>query len=167
VTQFRQLVAERGWAVAEPTALTFGELLKHSRADAGLTQEELAEAAGVSARSISDLERGLYQRPRKDTVRLLADALALTGEARTGFEAAARGLRPQTRPEARVVAAATRMLPRDSASFTGREAELNELTEAVAGAIDRPGVVGIYAIGSFPTARFSCPCTGTRRGNSP
>jgi tetratricopeptide (TPR) repeat protein/transcriptional regulator with XRE-family HTH domain len=151
VTQFWQLVAKRGRAVVGPTALTFSELLKRSRADAGLTQEELAEAAGVSARSISDLERGIYQRPRKDTVRLLADALALTGEAGSGFETAARGQRPQPqpRPEARVVAAATRMLPRDTASFTGREVELKQLVEAVTAAKDRPGVVGIYAIGGM------------------
>jgi hypothetical protein len=52
---------------------------------AGLTQEELAEATGVSPRAISDLERGAVTTPHKDTVRLLADALnALPGSAQAG-----------------------------------------------------------------------------------
>jgi predicted ATPase/class 3 adenylate cyclase len=41
-------------------------------------------------RGINDLERGVRQSPRKDTVALLAQALLLTGEERTNFEAAAR-----------------------------------------------------------------------------
>ena len=43
-------------------------------------------------------------------------------------------------------AAATRTLPRDLASFTGRQQELAELVEAAAGA---GGVVGIHAIGGM------------------
>jgi transcriptional regulator with XRE-family HTH domain len=46
------------------------------RLPAGLIQEELAEAARVSYRSISDLERGVSRSPRRDTARLLADALS-------------------------------------------------------------------------------------------
>jgi transcriptional regulator with XRE-family HTH domain len=38
--------------------VSFGELLRDHRRAAGLTQEELAERAGLSARSISELERG-------------------------------------------------------------------------------------------------------------
>jgi class 3 adenylate cyclase/sugar lactone lactonase YvrE len=55
-----------------------------------LTQEELAEQAGLSVRGISDLERGVKHRPHKDTVQLLADALQLSGEDRNAFAAAAR-----------------------------------------------------------------------------
>ena len=66
--------------------LAFGELLRRFRHSAGLTQEELAERASLSARAISDLERGLKYRPRKDTVQLLADALELTGVDRDAFE---------------------------------------------------------------------------------
>ena len=36
---------------------SFGELLRQRRLAAGLTQEALAERAGVSAKAISDLER--------------------------------------------------------------------------------------------------------------
>ena len=54
---------------------SFGDLLRRLRSAASLSQEELAERAGLSVRGISDLERGLRQAPRLETVRLLADAL--------------------------------------------------------------------------------------------
>jgi len=126
--------------VAEPP-VGFAGLLRKLRREARLTQEELAEAAGVSLRAVSYLERGVVTSPQKDTVRLLADALGLIGPARAGFEAAARG-----RAVPGGVAAATRTLPRDIASFTGRQQELEQLTKAVAGA---GGVVGIHAIGGM------------------
>jgi transcriptional regulator with XRE-family HTH domain len=51
--------------VAEGSAQGFGPLLRQLRDDAGLTQEELAEAARLSPRSISDLERGVNATARK------------------------------------------------------------------------------------------------------
>jgi predicted ATPase/transcriptional regulator with XRE-family HTH domain len=66
---------------------TFGALLRHHRLVAGLTQEALAERAGVSARGIQLLERDRTA-PRAETVRLLADALALDAEARATLIAA-------------------------------------------------------------------------------
>jgi predicted ATPase/transcriptional regulator with XRE-family HTH domain len=56
---------------------SFGALLRRFRLAAGLTQEALAERAGLSARGIQDLERGSRTSPRAETVRLLADALEL------------------------------------------------------------------------------------------
>jgi transcriptional regulator with XRE-family HTH domain len=53
--------------MVEQLALGFGRLLRQLRAEAGLTQEELAEAAGLSPRSVSDLERGIHPTARKDT----------------------------------------------------------------------------------------------------
>jgi len=123
---------------------TFGELLRRLRTDAGLTQEELAEAAQLSPRSVSDLERGVNLTARRETARLLADALGLTGPARAEFEAVARG-RTQAVGGAAV---ATRTLPRDIASFTGREPELRELV-ALAATAASVGVVGIHAIGGM------------------
>jgi transcriptional regulator with XRE-family HTH domain/tetratricopeptide (TPR) repeat protein len=73
---------------------SFGELLKRLRADAALTQEELAESAGLSARAISDLERGVNPTARRDTTRLLAEAFGLVGDARAMFESIARGRTP-------------------------------------------------------------------------
>src|SRR5438445_12105883 len=65
----------------------FGERLRDLRRAAGLTQEQLAERAGVSPRSISGLERGEGGTPRRDTVALLVRALGLVGVDREAFEA--------------------------------------------------------------------------------
>ena len=135
----------------EQPELSFAGLLRRLRDDAGLTQEELAEAASLSPRSVSDLERGVNLTARHDTARLLAGALGLTGPQRALFEAAARGRaaadRVLTAGEGAAVAA-PRTLPRDVASFTGRAAELARLADAAAGAAGG-GVVGIYAIGGM------------------
>src|SRR5262245_39855350 len=80
--------------MVEQLALGFGGLLRQLRAEAGLTQEELAEAAGLSPRSVSDLERGLHPTARKDTAELLAGARGVAGPARPLFGAAARGRVP-------------------------------------------------------------------------
>jgi len=77
--------------VAEQPALSFAGLLRQLRAGARLKQEELAEAAGLSPRSVSDLERGINRTARKDTAVLLADALGLTAPGRDLFVGAARG----------------------------------------------------------------------------
>jgi tetratricopeptide (TPR) repeat protein/transcriptional regulator with XRE-family HTH domain len=139
--------------VPEQPALTFGGLLRQLRDDAGLTQEELAEAAGLSPRSVSDLERGVNLTARHDTARLLASALGLTGPQRALFEAGARGRAPASQVLAvgeRTAAAATRTLPRDTASFTGRATELAQLASAVTSAAAAGGgVVEIHAIGGM------------------
>ena len=136
----------------EQPGLSFAGLLRQLRDDAGLTQEELAEAARLSPRSVSDLERGVNLTARHDTARLLAGALGLTGPRRALFEAAARGRAPAsevlTAGEGAAAAAATRTLPRDIASFTGRTAELAQLADAVSAAA-AGGVVGIHAIGGM------------------
>jgi len=80
--------------VAEQPGLEFAGLLRQLRAEARLTQEELAEAAGLSPRSVSDLERGVHRTAQKDTAQLLAGALGLADPARALFVAAARGRRP-------------------------------------------------------------------------
>src|SRR5688572_6133889 len=68
----------------------FGTVLRRHRLTVGLTQEELARRSGVSVRGISDLERGLIQGARRDSARMLADGLGLTGDERDAFLAAAR-----------------------------------------------------------------------------
>src|SRR5215469_14548767 len=57
----------------------FGVLLRALREEARLTQEELAVAAGVSVRTVSDLERGVNRTARKATAVLLAAPLGLAG----------------------------------------------------------------------------------------
>ena len=179
---------------AEP-ALSFAGLLRRLRAGARLTQEELAEAAGVSPRSVSDLERGINRTARKDTALLLADALSLTGQVRVLFVAAARGRAPAADvlaagggpAEGGSAAAATRTLPRDIGSFTGREAELSRLLAALSGAAGDGGLAGIYAIdgmagvgkttlavhvahrlaGRFPDGQFFVPLHAHTAGQQP
>jgi transcriptional regulator with XRE-family HTH domain len=74
--------------VTEQPALSFAGLLRRLRAGAKLTQDELAAAAGVSPRSVSNLERGINRTAHKDTAVLLAGALGLTGPAAELFVAA-------------------------------------------------------------------------------
>jgi tetratricopeptide (TPR) repeat protein/transcriptional regulator with XRE-family HTH domain len=138
--------------------LSFAGLLRQFRAEARLTQEELAEAASLSPRSVSDLERGINRTARKDTAVLLADALSLTGQVRVLFVAAARGRAPAAevlaaRPDGAPggsTAAATRSLPRDIGSFTGREPELARLLGTLAGVAADRGAPGICVIDGMP-----------------
>ena len=67
----------------------FSALLRRLRRAAGMTQEALAERAGVGVRTIRGLETGERADPRVTTVRLLADALGLSPEAREELLAAA------------------------------------------------------------------------------
>ena len=142
---------------AEQAGLRFGGLLRQLRDQAGLTQDELAEAAQVSQRAISDLERGINATARKDTAVLLAGALGLDGPARDLFVAAARGRAPvgdvlaAAAREAGTAsaAAASRTLPRDIAAFTGRQAELGQLMARWAEAAAGGGVVSVHAIGGM------------------
>jgi tetratricopeptide (TPR) repeat protein/transcriptional regulator with XRE-family HTH domain len=73
---------------------SFATLLRRYRVAAGLTQEELAERARLSARTLGDLERGVSHAPRKDTVALLAQALDLGAPERAALAQAARRLSP-------------------------------------------------------------------------
>jgi tetratricopeptide (TPR) repeat protein/transcriptional regulator with XRE-family HTH domain len=143
--------------------LTFADLLRQLRTEARLTQEELAEEAGLSPRSVSDLERGINRTARKDSALMLATALKLSGEVQSAFVAAARG---RAEPEQVLAvrtgtarsgtaqsgtaressaAAATRTLPRDIGGFTGRDRELAALERSL-DETGHGGLVGIHAI---------------------
>jgi len=71
---------------------SFGALLRAGRHRALLSQEQLAERAELSERTVRNLEAGRVRSPRPDTARLLADALQLTGPERENWFAAARGM---------------------------------------------------------------------------
>ena len=131
---------------------TFGDLLRRHRVLGGMSQEDLAERARLSARAISDLERGVKRTPRRDTVQLLVEALELSDETRKTFVTAAREpaarrtLRRAGQPQGAVIGAPA--YPHGSVAPTGgflgavpegaligREAELTAVragTEAVA-----------------------------------
>jgi CheY-like chemotaxis protein/DNA-binding XRE family transcriptional regulator len=87
---FRQYPGNAVFVVAGKDPQKFGGLLQRWRSDSRLTREELARASGVSARVISNLERGVHKTPRTTTVLRLADALGLVGSARDEFESGAR-----------------------------------------------------------------------------
>jgi tetratricopeptide (TPR) repeat protein/transcriptional regulator with XRE-family HTH domain len=77
--------------MSEQSALEFGCLLRRLRTREQLTQDAVAEAATLSARTVSDLERGINRTAHKATAELLATALGLAGLERRSFIAAARG----------------------------------------------------------------------------
>ena len=72
-----------------------GALLHRYRTSARMTQEDLAERAAMSSRTVRDIERGAVRAPRRSSVESLADALNLVGMARTIFLAAAEAARWQ------------------------------------------------------------------------
>lgn len=70
-----------GCGIARTTS--FGDLLRTLRRGASLSQEELAQRAGLSVKAIGALERGERLRPYPNTVRALALGLGLSDEDRT------------------------------------------------------------------------------------
>ena len=72
-----------------PVASSFSDLLRRHRLAAGLTQDALAEQAGLSVTGIQKLERGPAH-PYRDTVERLIAALQLSPEAQVEFRAAVR-----------------------------------------------------------------------------
>jgi transcriptional regulator with XRE-family HTH domain len=72
-------------------------MLRDVRRRAGLSQQELAERAGLSRRGISDLERGARRKPYLATVRRLAEALGLGPSERAVLLGAAR--QPRSRAQ--------------------------------------------------------------------
>jgi predicted ATPase/transcriptional regulator with XRE-family HTH domain len=110
----------------------FGHLLKRLRTAAELTQEELAERAGVSARLVSDLERGTIHRPRRDTIRMLADGLRLADADRELFTAVARGRPVQSIATTTTEPARRTNLPVPPSALVGREREVAATTSLLA-----------------------------------
>ena len=105
--------------------LGFGDLLRQLRNAAGLTQEDLAERAGLSSDTISLLERGERRRPHRYTMQSLAEALGLSQRNRVRFETAAR--MPTVRagaPGARPANLSLQLTP-----FIGREREVEEVKQ--------------------------------------
>src|SRR5207244_4108970 len=92
---------------------------------AGLTQEELAERSGISARTVSDVERGLRAAVYPATAHRLAAALGLHEEARLRFEAVAR------RGSSRAAQPAIAALPTPPTPLVGRAAELDAVIAAL------------------------------------
>ena len=101
-----------------------GPLLRRYRRGAGLTQEELAERAGISARTVSDVERGLRDGIYRDTATRIAVALGMAPDDREAFETAARRGRAATRPDWQQGESPTHAVPIPPTRLIGREREL-------------------------------------------
>ena len=147
--------------MAEQAGLSFAGLVRQLRDEAGLTQEELADAARVSQRAVSDLERGINHTARKDTAILLAGALRLDGPARELFLAAARGrapaagvlaaLRRQAQPASPAASGGVRGFPAALTSFIGREAAMRQ----VAGLLQEYRLVTVTGAGGSGKTRLA------------
>lgn len=112
----------------------FGARLRQLREAAGLTQEELASRAGLTAKAISMLERGERRHPYPNTVRSLAGALGLSEEERATLMAAVP--RQDGVPSTAQVARLESALPLPPTLLVGREQALREVT----GLLSRPEV---------------------------
>jgi predicted ATPase/DNA-binding XRE family transcriptional regulator len=111
--------------------MQFGPHLRALRRAAGLTQEELAERAGLTANGVSALERGARTRPYPHTVRSLADALGVASDERHRFMAAATRATDGHRPPQDAAAipvqrapATAPTLPLIPTALVGREEEI-------------------------------------------
>jgi len=106
---------------------TFGALLKRYRTAAGLSQEALAERAGLTAQGIGAQERGLRQTPHRDTVNLLADALELSPDERRALEATVRRRHGPQPASGQPASSMALTLPIVRAPLIGREREEAEI----------------------------------------
>ena len=128
----------------------FGTLLRSYRLAAGLSQERLAERAGLSLRGISDLERGVRTTPRLETVRMLAEGLELAPDARDTLLRAARPVKRADPPDASDAHPEHTMsrLPVPPTPLVGRARDLASLVGMIASGDPRlititgPGGVG-------------------------
>ncbi len=144
----------------------FGAVLRRRRLAAGLTQEELAERSGLTARTISNLERGRTGRPYQVSAESLARALELPEAEASHFIDAARGRGARNGMDSHRGGAHGGFLPAASspaaggpghlvphqlpivpAHFIGRDAELTVLSGLLDQAPDAGDPVVIAAIG--------------------
>ena len=105
-------------------------LLRNLREAAGLSQEELAERAGLSSHAISALERGIRTRPYPHTVRALCDALGADPEARAQLIAAVPA-RTRSTPTPGDAATTPRSLPSPATALLGRDHDVARVVELV------------------------------------
>lgn len=127
----------------------FGTELQRLRKGAGLTQAQLAERAGISQRGLQDLERGIHQAPRRETVELLAAALGLAGPNRVAFLAT-------TQAQSTAVTAPVCLsplapaVPEGLAPLVGREDELALLHRFLTGEGERTDTTRVLFLAGEP-----------------
>ncbi|MEN3306019.1 MAG: hypothetical protein V7603_2221 [Micromonosporaceae bacterium] len=124
--------------------LVFGDLVRARRRRVGLSQEELAGKTGISVRGLRKIEANQVDSPRPVTVRMLAQALGLSGADRDRFYDVARRTDP---PSGHLVPA---QLPADVPGFIGRTDQLRQLSMLVE-----------HSNGAHPTALVVIAIAGT------
>ena len=140
--------------------LAFGQQLQRLRVRAGLTQEVLAERAGLSLATMGALEQGRRQ-PRPHTAGALADALGLAAEDRTALlERASRlGDHPPTVAGSPEAAAETTpvliRLPLPPTPLIGREAEVAQISALLAPAATAPRLITLTGPGGVGKTRLA------------
>lgn len=140
----------------------FHTLIRRARAAAGLTQEALAERAGVSGRTISDLERGAVRAPRRDTLELLANALDLDPGERAEWQRLQRRL--ATRAD-RSVTTRRQGLPVSLTSFVGRTREVSDIAALLRRAGTR--LVTLTGVGGVGKTRLALAVAESLRDDYP
>jgi len=107
----------------------FGTLLRNYRVAAGLTQEALADRAGLSAYGIQKLERGATH-PYRDTAERLVSALHLAPDQAQQLQARVEPVRRRgSAPRAAAIRTVRHELPVTLTSFVGRERDLIDVPE--------------------------------------
>jgi len=132
----------------------FGTLLRDFRIAARLSQEALAERAGLSSAGISVLERGARRSPHRDTVALIASALELSAADRARLQAATVRAPVPRRRESRTPENErinVHNLPLSLTSFYGREAE----SAALRASLDEERLVTLVGIGGVGKTRLA------------
>ena len=108
---------------------SFGTLLRQHRLTLGLTQDALAERAGLSAHGIQKLERGTTQ-PYRDTAERLSRALHLTEQDAARFKAAVRPIRRHERTQLTAKHNSPRHnLPIPTTTFVPRSGEIGRVIQ--------------------------------------
>ncbi|WP_165555722.1 helix-turn-helix domain-containing protein [Kribbella pittospori] len=122
---------------------TFAARLRDARRARDLTQESLAEQAGLSAQAIGLLERGVRRFPHPTTIDKLDKALQLTPEELAAFKRlASRGAASPTATQAKPAGPAwvvARQLPSVNAGFAGRTQQVDQLIDLLSGTPAQPG----------------------------
>ena len=134
----------------------FGRLLRDHRKFSALTQLQLADLSTLSVRAIRDLEQGRAQRPRPNTVRLLADGLELRGSRRAAFEAAANAGDEAGRKLAAELGCAGP--PAAMNALLGRETEVRVLADLLL--VDQHRVVTVTGIAGVGKTRLAIEAAG-------
>ena len=138
---------------------TFGTRLKDHRKAAGLSQEELAQRAGLSANAVGQLERGVRKHPYPHTVRSLADGLGLSEQERSALLASVPG-RDSPAPTPTALTVPVPLIP-----LIGRERELSAVGASLEG--DDARLVTLTGPGGVGKTRLALEVAGERGNRDP